>query len=409
MHKIIQLKNNARFIQTNIQHSHIIHCGIMINSGSRDETKQNNGIAHFIEHSVFKGTSKRKSDDILSFIEDVGGELNAFTTRERTCYYASCLSEYADRAVDIICDIAFNATFPEKEIQKEKKVIIEEIEMYDDTPDESIHDVFYEHLFGKHSLGFNILGSKKSVNALQKSDIKTFKNQYYVPSNIVLSIAGNLSFSKGEKLARKYLSHLDGKNVHEIVRVAPSKLQVFEEFKKTDFTQSHCMIGTMVFGRHDHRRYALAIINNILGAAGMSSRLNMSVREKHGLTYSISSNYSTYFDTGVFTIYFACDKKNVNQCRDLINKELDKLCKQKLSPEQLQKAKLQLMGQSALMEENHAVKMQLQARSLLDFGKYVSYKDFLKKVEKVTAEEIQEICNSFLRPEHMSSLIYESA
>ena len=409
MHKLTTLKNNARLIQTVVPHSHTIHCGILINAGSRDENKLNNGIAHFIEHTVFKGTANRKSSEILSFIEDVGGELNAFTTREKTCYYASCLSEYADRAIDIICDIAFNATFPEKEIQKEKKVIIEEIEMYDDTPDESIHDTFYGHLFGKHPLGFNILGTKKTVNSFERNDIREYRKQHYSSSNIVLSLAGNLSHLKGEKYARKYLSHLDETEPIESSRFAPGHVAVFDKRKKTDFTQSHCMMGGIVYGRHDHRRYGLALINNILGGAGMSSRLNMSVREKHGLTYSINSNYSTYLDTGVFSVYFACDKKNVEQCRDLTNKELEKLCKQKLKPEQLERAKVQLMGQSALMEENYAVRMQMQARTLLDFGKYVSFKDFLKKVEKVSANDIQDICNEVLKPEHLSTLVFESA
>ena len=407
MHKLTTFKNNARLIQALIPHTHVIHCGLIINAGSRDENKLNNGIAHYIEHTVFKGTKSKKASQVLSFIEEVGGELNAYTTREKTCYYVSCLSEYADRAVEIICDIAFNATFPEKEIQKEKRVITEEIEMYDDTPDESIYDHFYSMLFAKHPLGYNILGTKATVKSFERKDIRDFTKRLYVPENVVLSIAGNLSYAKGEKLAHKYLAHLDGKSAGN-ERNSPAVNKFFDKKKKTDFTQAHCMTGNMVYSKHDPKKYGLALINNILGGAGMSARLNMSVREKHGLTYSIASNYSSYQDTGVFSIYFACDKKNIPQCRELVNVELAKMCKQKLTSAQLERAKVQLLGQAALMDENYSVKMQTMGRSLLDYDKFVSFKDFFKKIEKVTSAEILEICNEVLRPENMSTLVFDS-
>jgi predicted Zn-dependent peptidase len=407
MPRILTLDNNARLIQRNTSHSEIVHCGLLINAGSRDEDVKNNGIAHFIEHTVFKGTERRKSHHILTFIEKVGGELNAYTTREKTCYYVSCLKQYADKAVDILCDIAFSATFPEDEIQKEKKVIAEEIEMYDDSPDESIYDSFYTHLFGEHALGFNILGTRKSVKGLSKAKIKTFREQFYAPENIVLSLAGEIGEKKAESLANKYLAGLKpSKKVIE--RKAPLEYQKFDLSEKKDFTQYHCMLGGQAYSKHDPRRFGLALVNNILGGPGMSSRLNMVVREKYGLTYQVGSNYSSYQDAGVFSVYFATDKKNIGRCRELVNKELDKLCREKLSPRQLQQAKVQMMGQIALVDENQNVHMQSQAKSLLDYGQYYSFKDFLKKVDEVSADDILEICNEIMEPSKLNTLIYES-
>ena len=402
----LTLPNGTRLIHRPHSLSEIVHCGLVINTGSRDETPDNNGVAHFIEHGVFKGTEKRTSNYILKRIENVGGELNAYTTREKTCYYASCLKQYAGRAVEIIADMAFNATFPEKEIQKEKKVIIEEIEMYDDSADESIYDEFYAILFKDHPLGFNILGTADSVNTLDREILKSFVSQNYISDNIILSLTGNLSTKEAEKLALKYLAGLPALH-KDNTRKAPAINAPFHETKEKDFAQTHCMIGSPAYSRYDSKRYGITLINNILGGLGMSSRLNMAVRERHGYTYHISSNYSNYQDTGVFSIYFACDKKNLNRCRELVYKELKKMREHPLTTVQLHQAKQQLLGMVAMMEENQSVHMQAQARSVLDYGRVHTFKDFLHKVDEVTAAEILEIANEIFNPDVMSELVYK--
>jgi len=404
----LTLPNGIRLIHRPHTLSEIVHCGLVINAGSRDETPESNGVAHFIEHAVFKGTDKRTSNYILKRIENVGGELNAYTTREKTCYYASCLKQYAGRAVDIIADMAFNATFPEKEIQKEKKVIIEEIEMYDDSADESIYDEFYAILFKDHPLGFNILGTSESVGKLEREILKSYVAENYISGNIILSITGNISIKEAEGLAHKFLEGRPSIH-HESTRKAPVLNNSFHEIKEKDFAQTHCMIGSPAYSRYDSKRYGLTLIHNILGGLGMSSRLNMAVREKHGYTYHISSNYSNYQDTGVFSIYFACDKKNLNRCRTLVHKELKKMREVKLSPVQLHQAKQQLLGMVAMMDENQSVHMQAQARSVLDYGRVFTFKDYLQKVDEVTAAEILEISNEILNPDIMSELVYRDA
>lgn len=406
-HNILKLENGVHLIQRKINLSELVHCGIMINAGSRDENEINNGIAHFIEHSVFKGTSKRKSHQILTRIENVGGELNAYTTREKTCYYVSCLKQYADRAIDIVSDIVFEATFPEKEIAKEKKVILEEIEMYDDSPEESIYDDFYSLAYAGHPLGYNILGTKETVNNISRDTILDFRKKFYTTDRIVLSMVGDIPYEKGQRLAEKFLKDVPPTK-YELSRSPATNYTPFEKTYEKDFAQTHCMMGNIAYSKHDQKRFGLSLINNILGGSGMSARLNMAVREKHGLTYHISSNYSSYQDTGVFSVYFATDKKNLSKARGLIAKELKKMREVKLSTRQLHQAKVQFLGHIAMIDENQSIHMQSQARSILDYDKLFTFRDFLKKVDEVTAEEILEISNEIFDPEKWSTLVYEN-
>lgn len=399
------LPNGIKVIHRPHTLSQIVHAGLLINAGSRDENIENNGVAHFIEHSVFKGTEKRKSHHILKSIENVGGELNAYTTREKTCYYASCLKQYSSRAVDVICDISINATFPEKELIKEKKVILEEIEMYEDSADESIYDEFYAILFKDHPLGFNILGTAESVGNATRDTLLSFMHENYLAGNMILSLTGDLSAREVEKMACKFLESLPAESKTNI-RKAPVINKPFYEAKEKDFAQTHCMMGSPAYSRYDPKRFGLTLINNILGGLGMSSRLSMSVREKHGYTYSISFNYSNYQDTGVFSIYFACDKKNLARCRSLVHKELKKIRENKLTPTQLHVAKQQLLGTVASLDENQSVHMQAQARSVLDYDKVITFKDYWDEVDKLSADEILEISNEILHPDVMSELVY---
>jgi predicted Zn-dependent peptidase len=406
-HTIFTLDNGIRLVHRQLRGAETVHCGYMINAGSRDENDRNNGVAHFIEHTVFKGTEKRRSHHILRRIENVGGELNAFTTREKTCYYASCLKRYAGRAVDLLTDITFNSQFPENELQKEKKVILEEIDMYDDSPEESIYDDFYTHLFGRHPLGYNILGTKETVSALSRKDIHDFIDQNYSQSNIVLSVVGGISPLQTEKMAYRYLDKLHLREKKEGTRRAPEVKPVFAEKVQKDFAQTHCIMGSRAYSRQNERRYDLLLLSNILGGSGMSSRLNMAVREKHGLVYTIGSHYSIYQDTGVFSIYFGTDSKNLNRCTDIIRRELKKICESPLTERQIQTARQQMLGQTAMMIENPSFLMQHQARSLLDYGYVQGFKEYEEKMKLITPESLLETAREILSPDKMSSLVYE--
>jgi len=404
---IIPLANGVRIVHMQVKHSEIVHCGFMINAGSRDENDDNNGIAHFIEHTVFKGTDKRKSHHILRRIENVGGELNAYTTREKTCYYASSLKQYAARSVDLLSDITFNSIFPEKELIKEKKVILEEIDMYDDSPDESIYDEFYTYIFGKHPLGYNILGTKETVNSLNRVKIKDFINTHYSADKIILTMVGDLTQNQAKSLGKRFVEKMNILPVDESTREVPQMQPQFAVKKEKDFAQSHVIIGCRAYSGYEPKRFGMALINNILGAGGMSTRLNMEVREKNALVYNISSHYSTYQDAGVFTIYFGADQKNVRRCTDIVYRELKKMRDVKFTDKQLKQAKIQLIGQMAQVVENNGMHAQHQARSVLDYGKVIGFKDYAKEIEKITSSELQEISNEVLAVERLSSLVYE--
>ncbi|MDQ3072367.1 MAG: insulinase family protein [Bacteroidota bacterium] len=406
-YEIVTLENGLRLIHRPAPHSEVVHCGLVINAGSRDEDPLNNGVAHFIEHTVFKGTKKRQSHHILKRIENVGGELNAFTTREKTCYYTSSLAPHASRSVELLSDIVFDSTFPEKEIAKEKRVILEEIDMYEDSPEESIYDDFYTRIFSGHPLGYNILGTRETVNGLSREVINDFIAAKYVPENIALSIVGGISVKSAERLARQFLSNIfrpSGSGTRKSPVTAPR----FEDNETKDFVQTHCMMGSRAYGRHEPQRFALSLLNNILGGSGMSSRLNMAVREKHALTYGIGSHYSTYDDAGVFSIYFSCDKKNLQRCIDISKKELKKLCGASLTDRQVNTAKQQLLGQMAMSVENNSVHMQYQARSILDHGYVKTFKDYAEGIEHISKEDLVAVANEVLDPDKLSVLVYKS-
>lgn len=402
---VIELGNGIRLVHRQMRHTRIVHVGLMVDAGSRDENPHNNGIAHFIEHSVFKGTHKRKAYHILNRLEAVGGELNAYTTREKTVFYASCLKRYTERAIDLLTDITFNSVFEPKEVEKEKKVVLEEIEMYEDIPEDSIHDEFYQMLYPDHSLGYDILGTRETVPAFMREHIREFMQQHYAPRNIVLSVVGNINLNRAEQLAHRYLGHLEPREQPR-QRHEPQTKQ-FRQYLKKDLTQTHCIIGREAYSKQDPRRYALVLLNNILGGAGMSSRLNMVVREKWGFTYNIQSSYSAFTDSGAFHIYFGTDKEHLEKSIQLTFRELRRLREEKLGVRQLQKAKNQVLGHVAMMEENHSVTMQSQAKSLLDYNRVITLDEFFQRMDALTAEEVQEVANDLLQEDQMSVLVYE--
>ncbi|MCJ7449694.1 MAG: insulinase family protein [Bacteroidales bacterium] len=382
------------------------HCGLMICAGSRDEAAGEHGIAHFIEHMLFKGTRKRKSYHVLSRLEDVGGELNAYTTKEETAIHGSFMKGDYERAVEIISDIAFNSVFPEKEIDKEKAVIIEEINSYLDNPAEMIFDEFEEMVFPGQPLGRNILGTPDTVRSFTRKTLYGFISRNYDPRQMVFCSAGNIEDNKILRLFLKYFGAVPAKKKNNRSSILslykPSTL-----IKKMATNQNHCIIGNAAYALKDKRRMGMFLLNNLLGGQGMNSRLNLSLREKNGLAYDVESYYNTYCDTGVFSIYFGTDSRNLEKSISVTRSELDKLRSKKLGIIQLSRAKNQIKGYLARGYENHENLMLSLGKSLLVFNRIDTLEDICKKIDAVTSSELLEIANDIFHPSSLSTLIYK--
>lgn len=404
-YELIELPNGIRIVHKEVNHTKVAHIGLMLDIGSRDEKPEEQGLAHFLEHMVFKGTEKRNSYHILNRLESLGGELNAYTTKEKICFYASLLDTHVDKAVELLVDITFNSTFPEKQIEKERMVILEEMAMYRDTPEDSIQDDFDEQLFPNHQLGKNILGTMETVKSFSRGDFRKFLDRNLNTEKIVLSSIGNYPASKIRKLAEKYLKPIPHKN-HTPDRTwfkgyAPSQKEV-----KKGISQSHFAMGMPSLSIKDQNRIPFFFMVNLLGGPSMNSRLNLSLREKHGLVYGVDASYAPYLDTGSFAIYFATDPKNLNKSKKIIFKEIENLKKVALTSTQLQKAKNQIKGQMALSEENKNAIMLMMAKSQLDLNKVPDINEVFKKIDAITPGQIQEMAKDHLPADQMSSLVY---
>lgn len=384
----------------------IAHCGLIINTGSRHETEAEHGMAHFIEHMLFKGTRRHGSYYILTRLDEVGGELNAYTTKEDTALHATVLREDFAKAVDMISDIAFNSVFPESGISKEKDVIIEEINSYLDNPAELIFDEFEEMIFPGQALGRNILGTPESVRSFTREKVEKFIAGKYNTNRIVFCSTGDISNETALKLFRKYFEHFPSKirrsNNGKITKYIRSSVK-----KDKNTFQSHCMIGNVAYSVKDKRRPGMSLLNNILGGQGMNSRLNIALRERRGLAYNVESGYNSYHDTGVFSIYFGCDNQVLEKCIDIIHSELKKLRTISLGTLKLHKAKTQVRGYLARGYEHHESLMLSMGKSLLIANRIDTLNDLCKKIDAVTETQILEIANEVLEPSELSYLIYK--
>jgi predicted Zn-dependent peptidase len=384
----------------------VAHCGLIINTGSRDEKKKEHGMVHFIEHMLFKGTRRRKAYYILSCLENAGGELNAYTTKEETAIHASVLRDDFEKAVDIISDIVFNSVFPEKEIVKEKDVIIEEINSYLDNPAELIFDDFEEMVFSGKPLGRNILGTPDSVKSFTREIISHFIQKNYNPEETVFCSVGNIPDEKIIRLFNKYFRHVAPKQKkrrgRNAFRYNPSR-----EIKKKDTNQNHCIIGNIAFDLKDRRRMGMFLLNNILGGQGMNSRLNLSLREKNGLAYNVESSYNPYRDTGIFSIYFGTDSQNLNKSISIALSELNRLRRSRLGILQLSRSKNQIKGYLARGYENHESLMLSLGKSLLVFNKIDSLEEICRKIDNLTSSDLLDIANEVFDPAGLSTLIYK--
>ena len=398
--------NGIRLIYKQVQATNIAHCGMIIDAGSRDEDPGEEGLAHFIEHMLFKGTNKRKSFHVLSRLEVVGGELNAYTTKERTAIFTTIVDEFTERAVELMADVAFNSNFPLKEMEKEKKVVIEEIAMYKDTPEENIMDEFQELIYPNHPLGVNILGSKKSVKAFKQKDLFNFQKKNYSTDRMVFAFVGKLPLKKVVRICAKYFEKIEPNIVPQRRRAYEGSTQ-FNLVKKKSHVQGHCVMGAPAYSLHDDNKIALMLLTNLLGGPGMNSRLNLAIREKYGFAYQIDAGYSAYSDTGLFNIYVGTDKNNINRSVELIHKELKKLREQKLGRVQLHQARTQFSGQISMAEESRTSLMLTLGQSLLEYGKVDSLEEILRKVNAVDEHKLMEVANEILSEEKLSYLIYQ--
>ncbi|WP_291403732.1 pitrilysin family protein [Daejeonella sp.] len=403
-YQVHQLQNGIRVLHKTSP-SNISHACIIINAGSRDEGHAKDGLAHFIEHLLFKQTEKRNTNQILNRLELVGADLNAYTTKEYTCVHASFLKPHLERSLDLFEDIIFHSVFPEEEMKKEKEVILDEISSYQDQPDEAINDDFEDLLFEGHSLGRNILGTPESVKSFQKKDIQQFMKSNYRTDEIIVGIFGDYNFKSiiriSEKLYGKIPANLPERTREKIGHYTPQNC-VFDK----PINQAHCVIGKRAYSFHDKNRTAFLLLNNLLGGNGMSSRLNLEIREKYGIAYTIESNYTPMSDTGIFSIYFGTDPEKTEKAIKLLEKELKKLRDQKIGPIQLQQAKNKFIGQIALGEENRMGLIISMSKSLLDFNRVDSLEEVFAKINKVNAAQLLEIANEMFETKDLSSLIF---
>jgi len=413
-YQLYTLNNGLRVAHLKTPSTLLVHCGFVILAGSRNDGDIP-GVAHFLEHMFFKGTHRRKTIHVLNHLEVVGGELNAFTTKEITTLYATVQKKHFSRAVDILCDITFNSSFPEQEINKEKIVIKDEINMYLDTPEENIYDEFQELIYGNHPLAHNILGTADSIDQISKSAIQNFVAANYHPSNMVFVVVGNLSTDRVLDTINKYYNpqHPKTNNQHpktkdQVTTPKDQRLTYnpFRNQKVSDFSQAYGIMGIPTYEETHPKRFELLLLNNLLGGPGMNSRLNLAIREKYGYTYHIESGYQAFSDSGLFHCYLSCEEKYLNKSIELIQKELKKLKDQKLGKLQLSQAKNQLTGQLVIANETRSGLLVHLGKGILKFGKARSMKETIQSIEKITAENLQDTANEVFDIDNFSHLHY---
>ena len=403
-YNIATLPNGIRLLHRQ-KKGEIAHLVLVVGTGSRDEREEQNGLAHFIEHTIFKGTKNRKPYHILSCLDNVGGDLNAFTTKEETCLQASFLNTYYSRAMDLLEDIAFQATFPENELEKEKEVVLDEINSYLDMPSEEIYDVFEDLMFKNHPLGRNILGTSELVKGFKRDDVLAFFEENYSTDTMVLATIGDISFKEFEKMAMRFFGHLPA-------HLTPHRRKPFQSYqpRRVEMERnnhlSHCMIGGLAPEFTHPKKRTMVLLNNILGGPAMNSRLSLNIREKYGFAYTIESQYNAYSDTGLVSVYMGVDPDSLDRAVGLVLKELDKLRNQKMGTMQLHHAKQQLMGQLALGRESGMSELLAITRSMLMDEPIETVPDIIRTIEVITAEDLLEEANVVFDRDRLSTLIF---
>lgn len=401
------LANGVRVITESIPSVRSISVGVWVFTGSRDETPALAGISHFIEHMVFKGTKKRRMHQIANRLESVGGYLNAFTSKEYTCYFARALDEHLARAVDVVCDLILQPTFPEKELVREKDVVLEEIKMYEDVPEDLIFDRFESVIYKDHHLGRPVIGFPETVQALTQQNLLDYMDRHYTPNKTVLSVAGNVDHERVVRLAEKAFSESTRKASNTKFKKA-NGYQPFNYEEARAIQQAHLVWGTRGYSIHDEKRIGLSVLNTILGS-GMSSRLNQNIREKYGYCYNIYSFTNMHSDTGDFGIYMGTDSAKIDHAQKLIQRELDKLRQDLVSDRKLNQAINQVKGALMLGLESMSNRMMRIARQELYFERYFTLDEIIEIVEQVKAEHIRDVAQSLFREENFSRVVLQPA
>lgn len=403
------LSNGLRIIHEPLR-SRVAYCGFAVDAGTRDEREQEQGMAHFVEHLIFKGTQKRRAWHILNRMENVGGDLNAYTNKEETVVYSAFLVEHFARAFELLADIVFHSTFPQREIEKETEVIIDEIQSYEDNPAELIFDDFEDLIFRGHPLGRNILGRPELLRTFRTEDAADFTRRYYRPENMVFFVLGDVDFRRVVRLAEKLVGDLPGggADCNVAARRTPPPLYVPDRLVLDKGTnQAHVMIGGRGYNAYDHRRTALYLLNNLLGGPGMNSRLNVALRERRGLVYNVESNLTAYTDTGTFCIYFGCDPDDVELCTRLVYRELKRLRDRRLTVTQLAAAQKQLIGQIGVASDNNENNALGMAKTFLHYNRYESQEAVCRRVSELTADELLAVAGEMLSEDYLSVLVYK--
>ena len=388
--------------------SPVVYCGYQIAAGTRHELPGEEGLAHFCEHVTFKGTERRTALQVINTLEELGGELNAYTNKESTTFYAAVLKDHFMEAADLLTDIVFHSQYPQEEIDKEIEVICDEIESYNDSPAELIYDEFENILFNDHPLGHNILGEADQLRTYTTADALRFTHRGYRRDNAIFFVYGSVAFE--EVLDNlNGLDRMDGprKDMPEPSGSPLSTSSPSTITRHRNTHQAHVLLGTRTFGYHDERRMPLYLLNNILGGPGMNARLNLLLREKYGLVYTVESNMTTYSDTGFWSVYFGCDAEDIERCRELVRQELDIVMQEPLTVNQLRKAKMQLKGQLAIACDNREQFALDFSKSFLHYGWERNLDQLMARIDDITAEQIQQVARQLFVPSKIITLIYK--
>ena len=394
----------------------VVYCGYQIAAGTRDELPGEEGMAHFCEHMTFKGTEHRNALQIINGLEQLGGDLNAFTNKEDTTFYAAVQKEHIAKAISLLTDMVFHSTYPQYEIDKEVEVICDEIESYNDSPAELIYDEFENMLFEGHPLGHNILGNSEQLRTYKTADALRFVKRNYRTDNAIFFIYGNVDFKRVVRLVAA--ASKDGgdsdSSMANCSRGAgcastPGRIGqgIRELVKDIGSHQAHVMLGTRSYDIHHPLRIPLYLLNNILGGPSMNARLNLALRERNGLVYTVESTMVSYSDTGMWSIYFGCDPHDVRKCLRLVRRELDKVMQKSLSDNALQKAKQQLKGQIAIACDNREQFALDFGKSFLHYGWEKNVERLFDSIDKVTVADIQQVANDLFAADKLSTLIFK--
>ena len=399
----------------------VVYLGIAVDAGTRHELPGESGMAHFTEHMSFKGTQRRLARQVISAMESVGGELNAFTGKEETVYYCTCLGQHVSRAIDLLLDITLSSTYPQEEMNREVEVVIDEIESYLDQPAELIYDEFESLMFPNHPLGRNILGDAETLRTFRTPDMQRFTHRLYHPDNMVLYVLGNVKPEKIVQMVEKNIARIDISTTAEVLqylsvstpvlsqRYFSTPLEVLQHshiIRKRDTHQAHVVVGAQAFGGGDPRHLHMYFLSNMLGGPAMSSRLNLALRERNGLVYTVESNCSTYTDTGVWSVYYGCDATDRARCHRLVVRELERLTDHPMSQRTLDAARRQLKGQIGISYDNFENVAIGMAKRFLHYGHTLSQQELFEQLDAITSEDLLTTAQTVFAPERLLTLEY---